>query len=138
MQNINMDFMAKLAWRLLTEQNKLWAKVLSTKFIHGKVSPDKFLKKRRSSNAQQGNVVACPLINKGLKAKVYNRKETLFWGDKWLGDSPLLGFALTNISFPESYKCVKDYWNHELGWGWNVLHSLLPYQDLRRLDMTSI
>ena len=133
-----MAFMAKLGWRLLIEQNKLWAKVLSIKYIHGKVSPDKFLKKRRSSNAWQGIVVACPLINKGLKAKVYNEKETLFWRDKWLGDSPLLGFALTNISLPRSYKCVKDYWNHGLGWGWNVLHSLLPHQDLRRLDTTSI
>ena len=84
MQNINLAFMANLGWRLLTEQNELWAKVLSIKYIHGKVPLDKFLKKRRSSNAWQGITTTCPLINKGLKTKVYNGKETLFWRDKWL------------------------------------------------------
>ena len=78
-----------------------------------------------------------PLL-KGLKAKVYNGKETLFWRDKWPGDSSLLGSALTNISLSESYKCVKDNWNHGSGWRWSALHGLLPHQDLRRLNTTSI
>ena len=130
--------MAKLGWRLLIEYNEIWAKVLSTKYIHGKVSPDKLLKKRGSSSAWQGIAATCPLINKGLKAKVYNGKETLFWRDKWLRDSPLLGSPLTNISLSEPYKCVKDYWNHGSDWRWNVLHGLLPHQYLRRLNTTSI
>ena len=78
-----------------------------------------------------------PLL-KGLKAKVYNGKETLFWRDKWPGDSSLLGSALTNISLSESYKCVKDNWNHGSGWYWSALHGLLPHQDLRLLNTTSI
>ena len=112
--------------------------MLSTKYIHGKVSPDKFLKKRRSSNAWQGIAATFPLINKCLKAKVYNGKETLLWRYKWLGDSPLSDSTLTSISLPESYKWVKDYWNHGLGWLWNVFHGLLPHQDLRKLTTTSI
>ena len=114
--------------------------MLSNKYIHGKVSPDKLLKKRRSSSAWQGIAAACPLplMSIFLKAKVYNGKETLFWRNKWLRDSPLLGSALTNISLLESYKFVKDYWNHGSGWRWNVLHCLLPHQDLRQLNTTGI
>ena len=33
-----------------------------------------------------------------MKSKVYNGKNTLFWGDIWLEDSPLLDLTLKDIS----------------------------------------
>ena len=41
MRNMNLAFMAKLGWRLLTKPNDLWAKVLHFKYIRGKVALEK-------------------------------------------------------------------------------------------------
>ena len=79
MENTNLDFIAKLGRRLLIKRNELWAKVPSSKYMQCKVTPKKFLKKSKSSNAWHEIVAASNLLKKGLKAKVYNRKETLFW-----------------------------------------------------------
>ena len=49
------------------------------------------------------------IIQKGMKSKVYNGKNTLFWRDIWLEDSPLLNFTLKDISLEESYKTVEMY-----------------------------
>ena len=51
MKNMNLAFMEKLWWRLLTKPNDLWAKVLHSKYIRGKVTLEKISEKQRSSNA---------------------------------------------------------------------------------------
>ena len=44
--DINIAFMAKLGWRLLTNKDELWAKMLTSKYIRGSVVPDKIIRKR--------------------------------------------------------------------------------------------
>ena len=103
MKEMNVAFMAKLGLRLLTSKDELWAKVLRSKYIKGKTSLDKFSKKNISSNVWQGIIAANTLLKEGLKARVYNGKDSLFWRDKWLGNTPLINTALTIPSFPKSY-----------------------------------
>ena len=70
MHKMNLAFMAKKGWRLLTHQDKLWAKVLMSKYIKGMVSPENVVKKRRACNAWQGVVAAKALINLVLKSRI--------------------------------------------------------------------
>ena len=79
---MNLVFMAKLGWRLLTKQNDLWAQLMHSKYIKGKVAPNKISKKKKSSKAWQGIVAASNLLKKGIKARVYNGKDSLFEGTR--------------------------------------------------------
>ena len=78
MKNVNIAFMAKLGWKILTDKKDLWTQVLTSKYIRGKVTPEKFMRKRGTSNAWNGIAEANSLLKKGLKVKVYNGKDTLF------------------------------------------------------------
>ena len=104
MKEMNVAFMAKLGWRLLTSKDELWAKVLRSKYIKGKTSLDKFSMKNISSNVWQGIIAANTLLKEGLKSRVNNGKDSLFWRDKWLGNTPIINTSLTIPSFPKSYR----------------------------------
>ena len=52
---------------------------------------------------------AATTLTKGAKINVYDRKDTLLWRDKWIGDSPLLERVTQQISMIDSFKRVKDY-----------------------------
>ena len=49
------------------------------------------------------------IIQKGMKSKVYNGKNTLFWRDIWLEDYTLFDLTLKDISLEESYKTIEMY-----------------------------
>ena len=52
MYHMNLAFMEKLGWRLLIEvkENKLWARILATKYIRGETKLSELIKKHGSSN----------------------------------------------------------------------------------------
>ena len=50
-------------------------------------------------------------IQKGMKSKVYNGMNTLFWRDIWLEDFPLHDLTRKDISLEESYKTMEMYWS---------------------------
>ena len=56
------------------------------------------------------------MIKKCMKSKVYNGKNTLFWRDIWLEDSPLLDLTLKDIGLEKSYKTVEMHWSGQRGW----------------------
>ena len=51
MQNMNLAFMAKLGWRLLSTKNELWAQILHSKYVKGNLEVSKVKKKMKSLNA---------------------------------------------------------------------------------------
>ena len=63
-----------------------------------------------SSNAWQSIASAIEILCKGIKVNIYNGRETLFWRDTWLGNTPLISVALREISMVGSFKGVSDYW----------------------------
>ena len=46
MRNINIAFMAKPEWRLITETKDLWARVLQGKYVKGNVEIQKLMRKQ--------------------------------------------------------------------------------------------
>ena len=49
------------------------------------------------------------MIRKGIRARVLNGNETVFWRENWLGDRPLLNLTLKELRSKDSYKMVRDY-----------------------------
>ena len=67
MQKMNLAFMAKFRWRLLSTKNELWAQILHSKYVKGNLEVSKIKKKRKSSNVWQGLVAVKNIIQKGYE-----------------------------------------------------------------------
>lgn len=65
MRQTNVVFMAKWGWKLLTEPNTLWARVLRHKYCSGRCDMDMFACKPNSSNVWKGIVDGIPILKKG-------------------------------------------------------------------------
>ena len=76
MRDLNMALMAKLGWRLITDTDKLWAKVMHEEYGKGGTRISKLVNKRATSNAQRGMVVSQHILKQGTRTRVYNRRKT--------------------------------------------------------------
>ena len=114
MHRMNLAFMAKIGWRLISEKESLWTQVLTGKYIRGEPNATTLIKKNGASDLWQGIVVAAHIISTGLRNKVYNGEDTLFWRDTWLCETPLLNLALQPLSSAESYKKVEKIIGHQM------------------------
>ena len=75
MKPVNLACMAKLGWRLLSDQQGLWEKILSSKYIRRNINPSKFVRKNKASIAWQGLMAATDLLQKGLRTGLYNGEK---------------------------------------------------------------
>ena len=71
MRNINIAFMAKLGWRLITETKDHWARVLQGKYVKGNVEIQKLMRKQIFSNACQGIVIGAYVIRKCRRSRIF-------------------------------------------------------------------
>ena len=59
--------MSKLEWRVCTEYDDLWSKMVRSKYTRGSFSPVVLVKKHGASNALRGIVEEAPILRKGLR-----------------------------------------------------------------------
>ena len=82
---MNLAFTKKLGWRLVSEKQNLWARVVARKYIRGEVSIHKLLQKPTTSNLWKGIASKSSILNKGVRKRVRNGGDTLLWRDIWVG-----------------------------------------------------
>ncbi|XP_074304974.1 uncharacterized protein LOC141639890 [Silene latifolia] len=70
MRQVNTAFMAKLGWRLLSEPNALWARVLHHKYCKGRCDVDTLKPKPLSSNVWNEIVESFIALKSGLSASI--------------------------------------------------------------------
>ena len=75
---MNLAFMAKVGWRLIVENQSLWAQVLTCKYIKGDIDITKLTNKPASSNLWKGVASAADILLKGTRRRIYNGLDTLF------------------------------------------------------------
>ena len=75
---MNLTFMAKVGWRLIDENQILWAQALTCKYIKGDIGIRKLTNKPASSNLWKGVGSAANILLKGTRRKIYNGLDTLF------------------------------------------------------------
>ena len=76
---MNLTFMAKMGCRLISGKQCLWTKLVSKKYVRGEVDITKLKKKPIFSNIWRGVVLATYILKKGLRKRIYNGADTLFW-----------------------------------------------------------
>ena len=95
--------------------------------MKGKVEIQKLMRKQYSSNAWQGIVIGADVIRKGIRSRILNGKNTLFWRDIWVGHLPLIDLALKDLRLVDSFKTVSHFRNDASGWKIPLDGMLPPY-----------
>lgn len=123
---MNEAFLAKLRWRLLQNENGLWAQVLKTKYSITSTDCTTWRPKSSMSVVWKGILKSVPILVKGSAKLPKNGSNTTFWNDKWVGDGPLINKATTFVHLPDRYRSVRSYWCSRFGWKWDQLQHTLP------------
>ncbi|KAJ0555729.1 putative reverse transcriptase zinc-binding domain-containing protein [Helianthus annuus] len=107
LKNSNISLLSKWGWRLKTDKNKLWVKVIEA--IHKTRFNWEFIPARKSLGGVWCNIAGVlsktvvggrPLRN-FFKSKIGNGNNTSFWLDLWLCNEPLKN------KYPELFKLEK-------------------------------
>ncbi|CAN0883999.1 Putative ribonuclease H protein At1g65750 [Linum grandiflorum] len=126
-REMNMAFLMKVAWGLLTRPEELWAKVLLSKYL--RKTDGGYVSARASGflAVWRGILKAGPLLNKGTQWAIRNGRLTRFWTDNWLDSGITLIDHALNIQGVSSFSTVADFVLENGEWNSDLILSCLPY-----------
>ncbi|XP_021761146.1 uncharacterized protein LOC110725977 [Chenopodium quinoa] len=130
----NMAFLAKLGWRVLTEPNALWSRVLRSKYCKGRCDIDMFELKANMSNVWKGITESANILCEGTRVVVNDGATTLFWDHRWASAHTLREKAILPIPLDIEGATVGEMWDEEHGWKWNLFADLLPHDIIREVE----
>lgn len=133
LEGMNLAFLAKLGWCLVTKKDNEWAKVIISKYMHDNTDLSKLTNKRNASHIWQGMVKGTTILAKGAKRYVNNAHDTKFWLDKWCENFPLLEVAQKHITNPNLQASVAEYWDRDRGWKWQKIKGIIPPESCNKL-----
>ncbi|KAK3199147.1 hypothetical protein Dsin_022562 [Dipteronia sinensis] len=85
MKGMNQALLAKVGWRILQHNNGIWCHLLKHKYLNNKSLTDPDLNKGVvCSSTWRGTAFGAKLISKGLKWRVRDGCQALFWLDNWV------------------------------------------------------
>jgi len=135
----NLSLLGKWCWRMLTEKEGLWYRVLKARYGE---EGGQLMQEERYASAWWRMV--CHIregvgegvgnwFEENIRWVVGDGRDTLFWHDKWIGDIPLrLRFPrLFDLAVNKESKVVDMWW---LGWGleggaWGWRRRLLAWEE---------
>lgn len=130
---MNIAFLGKLGWRLVTERDSLWAQILNTKYKHPTVEDHNFSWKQRASNLWKGIHQAGEVLKESIR-RTCSGRSIFFWRDRWLYEVPLSQIATKELTEYDMKRRAIDYWIAGKGWDWDTLKDLLPEKALNDLS----
>ncbi|KAK3229436.1 hypothetical protein Dsin_001317 [Dipteronia sinensis] len=134
MKKMNQALLAKAGWRLMQNENGLWDSMLKAKYIKdGNIAKARNSYIHNSSSTWRGVAFGVELISKGLKWRVGNGSQILFWTDVWISEfGSLKCQATVPLSVDQLLKKVSDYIYDE-EWNIHKLKSILPWHIVLRI-----
>lgn len=103
LQAFNRALIAKWWWRLQTEPERLWAKLINHLYLNNRRMWDLHLYPQRNvSPVWKGVLKTSIIFKRGLKFNCGSGTSILFWKDHWIGDQPL------ELSFPSLYEIASN------------------------------
>jgi len=133
MRQANTAFSMKLGWRVLTEKDSLWSRILRSKYCKGRCDMNMFQEKTNVSNVWRGILDSANYLRQGLRMEVGNGQQTLFWHHHWVLNKPLSQLVLSEIPTQIKDLPVSDFWDDENGWKWDLFSELLPEETLKAI-----
>lgn len=125
-RDMNLAFLAKVRWTIKQEGEKLWVKVLKSKYIRSTGGVEEGRTNRGVSNLWQGINAAGQLLERGIRKHPRNGRRTMFWTDKWIETYPLARAVDGSLLGNHIDRTVADYSEHGRGWKWEELLDKVP------------
>ncbi|KAL7211807.1 hypothetical protein ACSBR2_014628 [Camellia fascicularis] len=126
----NTTLLIKLGWKILSDKDKLWCKVLHSKYLkHHNIYT--WPMKKNSSHCWRSICKHRDVLRKGVKWIVGNGKDISFWTDWWCGKQPLSQH--NNTSQIDNTVMVNSVLDDEGNWDTNILFNLVSQQDLNEI-----
>ncbi|CAL5397659.1 unnamed protein product [Camellia sinensis] len=119
----NLALIAKLGWKLVSDDNGLWTEVLKAKYLkHHTVQS--WSRKGQASLIWRGIMKSRSLLKKGVKWTIGNGAKVRIWYDWWYGDRPWVE-AVPNHSLTNS-NTVDTLLDLEGQWDMHAINTLVP------------
>lgn len=122
-------------------RSKLWSQVLSHKY---RVCTDRWPTEIRTRTGSttiiwKGITKAYnEVITPNIGRNVMNGRSTKFWSDKWLFEDELSVHCVGAITDAERELTVRDLWNPEFGWKWELINARLSSSCCLRLASVTL
>ncbi|CAN0899546.1 Putative ribonuclease H protein At1g65750 [Linum grandiflorum] len=134
---MNMAFLMKVAWGLLTRPGELWAQVLLTKYLRNTEAGYVASKTKGFSVVWRGIQRAGPILNKGTQWALRSGVQTKFWTDRWLDSGIILMNHALDIQGVSLNSVVNDFVLDNGLWNSTLIFTCLSSQiALQVLGMT--
>ncbi|CAN0898133.1 Putative ribonuclease H protein At1g65750 [Linum grandiflorum] len=136
-REMNMAFLMKVSWGLLTKPDELWAQVLLTKYLRSTETGYVAAKTKGFSAVWRGIKRVGPMFNRGAQWAIRSGVQTKFWIDKWLDSGIILIDHALDIQGISLNSAVKDFVLDNGLWNSSMIFSYLPSQiSLQVIGMT--
>nr|XP_040254102.1 uncharacterized mitochondrial protein AtMg00310-like [Aegilops tauschii subsp. strangulata] len=99
-KRMNIALLSRWLWRISQGHGGLWLDIIRNKYLRGQ--PLAFCQRTGGSQFWQSVVQLLPVLRIGTSILVGSRAATLFWFDRWAGDTP---FA---ARFPDLFSIAVD------------------------------
>ena len=123
----------KLGWRLATESNSLWSRVMRAKYGTTRSSIAGNNRNRGGSNAWKGIMETLEMTKKGVGHTIGDGRQTKFWKHRWIDGRILADQTTQELPEDQKNRLVREYWDHDTGWKWDLLSQYLPRELLQRV-----
>ncbi|XP_019158195.1 PREDICTED: uncharacterized protein LOC109154910 [Ipomoea nil] len=124
-KDFNLALLAKLAWQILNNPEKLWVKVMRQKYI----KDDNFFTANTPANASwtwRSIIKGRSIIETGARWRVGSGDSLDFWSDWWVSDKPIGLGATVNIPNHLCNVKVSEFITQQRTWDVNRLLDFLP------------
>ncbi|CAA7051323.1 unnamed protein product [Microthlaspi erraticum] len=137
-QAMNKALVAKLGWRLIHEEEALWARVLRCKYGVKDVRDNAWFKKSGNWSSTWRSILKgmCEVVIPGLSWVVGDGRNVRFWQDRWLSQTPLLEEAMMVIPQWLAEARASEMWVSGSGWNMPQLEPYIP--DHVRLQLGTV
>lgn len=137
-EGMNKSLLAKLGWRLLTQGDTMWARILRAKYGVDEAGPVVFNHKQRASSIWRGLEWSYDLLSRGLRCKVVDGRRIRFWLHCRLSEKPLLSSSEALAQDVDWSVLVRYMWVEGRGWDWGRVGDLISHSCLLKLAETSL
>uniref|UniRef100_A0A453HY99 Reverse transcriptase zinc-binding domain-containing protein n=1 Tax=Aegilops tauschii subsp. strangulata TaxID=200361 RepID=A0A453HY99_AEGTS len=99
-KRMNIALLCRWLWRISQDHGGLWLDVIWNKYLRGQ--PLAFCQRSGGSQFWQSVVQLLPVLRIGTSISVGSGTTTLFWFDRWAGDTPF------TARFPDLFSIAVD------------------------------
>ena len=127
-EDVNRASIAILSWKILTDNDSFWARIMRDKYVKN-INFFRFPKKKRDFNVWKEIIYHGDYVEAGLKWCIGDGRKVLFWTDNWVYMMPLVFFFVEadNLHLVNLDAKVHDLINHETKeWNIHSVSTILP------------